>query len=234
MLKLCLLGPDLLEVQLLDKCEKLGNGAFPGVVDEPVREEHRVVSQFNLLNGVGNPNLETSFVLNAVSNALAEFLEAGRVDEEVVAFNSFGIEFESALNVDLDHGDLVAVLDALEFGVAGAVTVAVQLLLVLDELVRVHHLLEGVVVNEVKILLALLDGLAVASRVALLLLEEVAPLFEGLRDQGVLANARGPYQNEGLVLEGSRVEGVEVLLRIHVDIVLCSRVSQSEKALTGL
>jgi hypothetical protein len=194
-LKLSFLGADLLEVKLLNQSEKLGNGALPVVVDESVREEYRVVGQLDLFNGVSNPNLEAGFVLNAISNALAEFLEAGRVDEAVVALHGFGVEFEGTLNIHLNHGDLLAVFDALELSVAGSVTVAVKFLLVFDELVRVHHVLEGVIVNEVKVLLALLDGLAVASGVALLFLKKIAPLLEGLRDQRVLAYARGPYQN---------------------------------------
>ena len=66
----------------------------------------------------------------------------------------------------------------------------------------------------------LFHSFLVSSGVADLSLEEVAVDPNDFRQKRVLSHSGGAHDDEGLVLQGSRVEGVEVLLCIHVDIIL--------------
>ena len=212
---------DLLEVERFDQGEELVFGVLDRVIDELVREEDRIVRHFNLPDGLADAHLELLLRLDPVADPAAELLETRRVNEEEVALMAALVNLQSALDVDLDDGDFAAGLDALQLSPARAIEAAFRLLPMLNELPVGDHALEVGRGDEVEILLSLLVAFADRSRrVTLLPIKDVAILFQHEVDQGALADARRPNQDQRLVLLRCRVEWVEVLLGVDKDIVL--------------
>ena len=102
----------LLEIKCLDKGEELILGIIDRIVDEFVREQNRVVCHLNLSNGLPDSDFELLFSLDSVSDAPAQLLEAGRVDEQEVAFKSLPVDLDCAIDVHLNDGNLASGLDA--------------------------------------------------------------------------------------------------------------------------
>jgi len=215
-----LLSLDFLEVQSLHKRLELRNRLVEAVVNEAVSKEDGVVGQLNLFDRVSDAHFESCFILNAVSNAFSQIFKGWRVDEAVVAFLALFVQRDGALHIHLDNWYFACLLDALQFGVRSAVECAANLLLVFNEFSIGHHLLELCRADKNETIFILFMLTTGTSCVRSLFLEKVAMFLQSALNESVLADTRGAHQDQGLVLLGRRVEGVEILLRVHEDIIL--------------
>ena len=130
------------------------------------------------------------------------------------------VDFKSALNVDLDYGNLAQPLNTFQLRSRCAIEAALGALTVLNELVVLDHALELSRLDESEVLLTLLIvGPHGSGRHTSLPVKDVAVLLEHVVNQSALADARGTNQDQWLILLRSRIERVEVLLGVHEDVV---------------
>lgn len=99
---------DFLEVESLDEREELILSILDGIVDQTVREEHRVVGHLELTDGLTDADFEFLLRLDSVADALAQLLKARWVNEEEVAFQCLSIDLNGALNIDFNDRNLAS------------------------------------------------------------------------------------------------------------------------------
>ena len=226
---------DFLEVQSLDKGEELVFSILNGVIDKAVSEQNRVVSHLDLSNGLTNAYFEFLFCLNSVSNATSEFFEARWVDKEEIALESLLVDLNGSLNVDLDDGDFVTRLNALELGKCGAIEAARRLFSALNELFAGYHSLEFDLICETEVfrsLLVVLSDRSGGNRD--LSIKDVSIFLKNKVNESALANTRWTHQNQRFHLQRSWVERMEVLLGIDKNVILQNHsvVLQIERSFT--
>lgn len=161
------------------------------------------------------------FGLDSVSDATAHFLKARRIDEEEVSLEGHAVDFDRTLYINFDDRDLSFSLDPLEFVVACAVVAAIWALPILNKFLCCYFPLELCLADEVKILRSLFIAWSPLARcVRLLSIEDVAILGENQINEREFANARRTHEDQRLILERCRVEGMEVLFREDKNVVL--------------
>ena len=127
------------------------------------------------------------------------------------------------MDIHFDDRNFASLLDPLDLLVGRAVKSSLKLFSVLNEFFVRHHLLELSYTNEVEVTgLGVFTGAQLASSGAAFAFEEFAIGVQHRIDQSFLSDARRTHNDEGLALEGSGVERVEVLFGIHKNVVLPS------------
>ena len=179
-----------------------------------------MVCKFDLLDRVGNSELELKFGLDPVSNSLPEFAETGRVNEQKVAFERLRVQLDCAVDINFNDRNLAGVFNARKLLVTCAIATALKSLLVLNELVGGDHLAEFVLADVFETVLPFLHFAGRPSGVRDFAFEQIPVLLNHRLNQHVFANPRWPYHDEGLVLQRCGVERVEVLLGVDEDIIL--------------
>ena len=214
-------GGNFLEIKCLDKGEELILSIINRIVDEFVREKNRVVCHLNLTDGLTDSDFELLLCLDSVSDASAQFIEAGWVDEQEVALKSLPVDLDCTIDVDLNDGNLATSLDAVQLSECCAIVSTLSSLTVFNELSVLRHSQKLFLRNEVEILNSfLIVRSIVPSCIRLLAVENVTVLLKDEVNQGALADTRRSNKDQWLIFERRWIEWVEVLLGIDEDIVL--------------
>lgn len=95
-----------------------------------------------------------------------------------------------------------------------------NLLLILDEFIVVHHLLEFLLVHKVEVFHILFNLALISCSVRFLFLKQIAVFVKSFFDQSMFANTRWSHKNKRLILLRAGIEGLEVLFGVNKYIVL--------------